>query len=185
MYARLDAIARRIAVVLTATFLLSPIISQVFIGSAPDAAFAQAADPATEAKAFEESKALGTVEAWKAYIANYPTGFHADLARAYLKQLATNSPSPSTPQQAAAREQPAVELTCDQQPTLKSRESRDPAKLRFKNESNGTIVLQWIDFNGALKEFGTLEPGAEVTQDTFLTTLGSRLTGKAVAVRFS
>ena len=86
-----------------------------------------------------------------------------------MKQLAAGSPSPSAPQQAAASEQPAVELTCDQQRTLKSRESKDPARIRFKNESNGTIVLQWIDFNGALKEFGTLEPGAEVTQDTFLT----------------
>ena len=90
-------------------------------------------------------------------------------ACAYLKQLGTNSPSPAAPQQATTPEQPAVELTCDQQPTLKSRESREPARLRFKNESEGTIVLQWIDFNGALKEFGTLEPGAEVTQDTFLT----------------
>ena len=66
MYPRLVAIARRFAVVLTATFLLSPIVSTVFIGSAPDAAFAQAADPAAEAKAFEESKALGTIEAWNA-----------------------------------------------------------------------------------------------------------------------
>ena len=167
MYAILDAVARRCAIVLASTFLFSPLVFQI-TGSAPNAAFAQAADPA-EAKSFEEAKALGTVEAWNAFVAHYPTGFHADLARAYLKQLAANSPSPSTPQQPAAPEQPAVELTCDQQPTLKSRESQEPAKLRFKNESEGTIVLQWIDFNGALKEFGTLEPGAETTQDTFLT----------------
>jgi hypothetical protein len=64
---------------------------------------------------------------------------------------------------------PAVELTCDQQPTLRSRESKEPAKLRFKNDSAGTIVLQWIDYDGRLKEFGTLEPGAERTLDTFLT----------------
>ena len=124
----------------------------------------------TEAEAFEAAKSLGTAEAWNAFIANYPTGFRADLARAYLKQLSgqTSSP-PSAPQQVATPELPAVELTCDQQPTLKSRESNVPAKIRFRNDSEGTIVIQWIDFNGALKEFGTLEPKAEATYDTALT----------------
>jgi hypothetical protein len=84
----------------------------------------------TEAEAFEAAKSLGTAEAWNAFIANYPTGFRADLARAYLKQLSgqTSSP-PSAPQQVATPELPAVELTCDQQPTLKSRESNVPAKI--------------------------------------------------------
>ena len=168
MFAMFNVFSRCCTVFLAAAFLLGPLMSERIAGLTPDAAFAQAAD-SSEAKAFEESKALGTVEAWNAYIANYPTGFHADLARAYLKQLATNAPSPPVPQQAAAPAQPAVELTCDQQPTLKSRESREPAKLRFKNDSEGTIVLQWIDFDGRLKEFGNIEPGAEVTQDTFLT----------------
>lgn len=42
-----------------------------------------------EAKqAFEAAKLLGTVEAWDAFLSNYPKGFHADLARAYVKKLA-------------------------------------------------------------------------------------------------
>ena len=168
MFLKLNAVKRHCALFLATAFLLSPVMLAPIAGFAPDAAFAQAADTA-EAKAFEESKALGTAEAWNAYVANYPTGFHADLARAYLKQLTTNAPPPPAPQQTAAPTQPAVELSCDQQPTLKSRESKEPAKLRFKNDSQGTIVLQWIDFDGRLKEFGTLEPGAEVTQETFLT----------------
>lgn len=159
---------RRCAPAFIAAILLGPLLYPILTGFASDKAFAQSPDTA-EAKAFEESKALGTVEAWNAYIANFPTGFHADLARAYLKQLSAGAPPAPAPQQAAAPQQPAVELSCDEQPTLKSRESREPAKLRFKNESEGTIVLQWIDFNGALKEFGTLEPGAEITQETFLT----------------
>lgn len=168
MYHVFSIFFRRCAIVLIATVLAGPLLPSAFTGFTPDRALAQTPDSA-EAKAFEESKALGTVEAWNAYIANFPTGFHADLARAYLKQLTAGAPLAPAPQQAAAPAQPAVELTCDQQPTLKSRESREPAKLRFKNDSEGTIVLQWIDFNGALKEFGTLEPGAESTQDTFLT----------------
>jgi hypothetical protein len=58
-----------------------------------DAAFAQSAE-ISEKEAFEAAKELGTVEAW---LSNYPTGFHADLARAYVKKLAepTQAPSPS------------------------------------------------------------------------------------------
>ena len=41
-----------------------------------------------EKDAFEAAKALGTVEAWDAFLRNYQTGFHADLARAYVKKLA-------------------------------------------------------------------------------------------------
>ncbi len=50
--------------------------------------------------AFEAAKELGTVEAWNAYLANFPTGFYADLARAYLEQArrrgtgAANGPGP-------------------------------------------------------------------------------------------
>jgi len=38
-------------------------------------------------EAFEAAKELGTVEAWEAFIASYPEGFHAKLARAYIKKL--------------------------------------------------------------------------------------------------
>jgi hypothetical protein len=40
-----------------------------------------------EKDAFESAKELGTIEAWQAFLTNYPSGFHADLARAYVKQL--------------------------------------------------------------------------------------------------
>ena len=70
-------------------------------------AFAQSAGD-SEKEAFEAAKSLGTVEAWDAFLSNYPTGFHADLARAYVKQLAdqTQAPSPS-PEAAASGELPA------------------------------------------------------------------------------
>jgi hypothetical protein len=57
-------------------------------------AFAQSAGE-SEKEAFEAAKELGTVEAWDAFLSNYPTGFHADLARAYVKQLADQTPAPS------------------------------------------------------------------------------------------
>jgi hypothetical protein len=59
-------------------------------------AFAQSS-ASPEKDAFEAAKELGTVEAWDAFLSNYPTGFHADLARAYVKKLAEGAPTPSEP----------------------------------------------------------------------------------------
>ena len=46
-------------------------------------AFAQAETSARED--FEAAKELGTPEAWNAFLVNFPSGFYADLARAYLE----------------------------------------------------------------------------------------------------
>ncbi len=48
------------------------------------------------AAAFNSAKELGTVEAWDAFLSNYPTGFHADLARAYVKKLSEGAPAATT-----------------------------------------------------------------------------------------
>lgn len=63
-------------------------------------AFAESAG-VSEKEAFEAAKSLGTVEAWDAFLSNYPTGFHADLARAYVKKLA-DQPQASSPSPEAA-----------------------------------------------------------------------------------
>jgi hypothetical protein len=60
----------------------------------PSGAFAQAAGT-PEKDAFEAVKELGTVEAWDAFLSNYPTGFHADLARAYVKKLGEGAQAPA------------------------------------------------------------------------------------------
>jgi hypothetical protein len=52
---------------------------------------------------------------------------------------------------------------------MKSERSTEPAKIRFVNESEGSVVIQWIDFDGTLKEYGELQPGAEIVRDTFIT----------------
>lgn len=52
------------------------------------AAEARADSTGVSAKeAFEAAKELGTREAWEAFLASYPTGFYADLARAYMRSL--------------------------------------------------------------------------------------------------
>jgi hypothetical protein len=130
--------------------------------------------PASEKDAFEAAKELGTVEAWDAFLSNYPTGFHADLARAYVKKLGDPATPPpageSTPLPSdSVSGEPSQERPCADARKLKSQRSDKPAKIRFVNESDGTIILQWIDFSGALKEYGEVPPGAQLTQDTFIT----------------
>lgn len=137
-------------------------------------ALAQTPEPTavtSEKEAFEAAKDLGTSDAWGAFLSNYPTGFRADLARAYVKKLSGTQPPPSAavPAQGVVSAEPAYELPCTDATKLKSERSNEPAKIRFVNESEATLIIQWIDFNGSLKEYGELKPGAELTQDTFIT----------------
>lgn len=128
----------------------------------------------TEKEAFEAAKELGTVEAWDAFLSNYPSGFHADLARAYVKKLA----APDVPEAAktAPARPPAREVStarafavrCADRANFRSENSSERATIRFVNNSGTTLVIQWVDFSGALKEYGVLQPGAEMTQDTFI-----------------
>ncbi|MCB1504186.1 MAG: hypothetical protein KDJ47_04340 [Hyphomicrobiaceae bacterium] len=62
-------------------------------GSPP--AMSQNGNPA-EKSAFESAKELGTAAAFQAFLANYPTGFYADLARAYVKKLGGSTTSAAT-----------------------------------------------------------------------------------------
>ncbi len=57
------------------------------------------AEPAAtdEKEAFEAAKELGTADAWNAFLANYSTGFRADLARAYLKKLSGGTQAAAPP----------------------------------------------------------------------------------------
>jgi hypothetical protein len=48
----------------------------------------------SEREAFDAAKELGTIEAWEAFLNNYPTGFRADLARAYVKRIASEPAGP-------------------------------------------------------------------------------------------
>lgn len=79
----------------------------------------------SEKEAFEAAKELGTIEAWEAFLNNFPEGFRADLARAYVRRLGSETkaapaatPTPASPpatppvqQQAATPPPPAPRLS--------------------------------------------------------------------------
>ena len=85
-------------------------------------------------EAFEAAKELGTVEGWNAFLASYPQGFYADLARAYVKKLGGgNAPAPAetvteTPAPAAMIPEagPAAEAAPQSEPAPQSEAAPQP-----------------------------------------------------------
>ena len=65
--------------------------------------------------------------------------------------------------------QPARELSCREQSTIASSNSNTPAKITFINNSGMQRAVQWIDFNGRIKNYADLSAGQQITLDTFLT----------------
>ena len=91
-------------------------------------AFAQSDISAREA--FEAAKELGTPDAWNAFLASFPNGFYADLARAYLNKLgeggAAVPPAAAAP---AAPPAPAASASAPartQTPRVRTRREREP-----------------------------------------------------------
>jgi hypothetical protein len=68
---------------------------------------AQADSKEAQKEAFESAKDLGTVEAWDAFLSNYPDGFYADLARAYVKKLAEPDATDDEPEVSEPAPSPA------------------------------------------------------------------------------
>src|SRR5215207_6617854 len=76
----------------------APVAPSIDAGSLWRETSAQAQTAAPAAKdAFEAARELGTIDAWNAFLANYPNGFYADLARAYLNKLAGGAPATPSP----------------------------------------------------------------------------------------
>jgi hypothetical protein len=218
-----------------------------------------------EKEAFEAAKELGTAEAWKAFLANYSSGLHADLARAYLKKLgestaapdngvtglnvtyveyptgvfikngpntwveqkkaggdalrfvetsrsqhevklfdksrkvhislnitgraiwyapdgsplkklydivstrAESRPPPPAPPQAAAPlpTRKATSVSCRKLGSIRSKYSNRPTKITFVNNSGAYRGILWIDFKGKPKDYANLQPGQQITLETF------------------
>src|SRR5665647_468957 len=88
-----SALAPRLCLCLAA--LLCPMLNAGQPASFPyGSALAQSAG-ASEKEAFDAAKDLGTVDAWNAFLSTYPTGFRADLARAYIKKLGSEAQAPT------------------------------------------------------------------------------------------
>ena len=62
----------------------------------------------SEKEAYEAAKELGTIEAWEAFLENFPKGFRADLARAYVKRLGSED-APVAVERPAPAETPVAE----------------------------------------------------------------------------
>ena len=80
----------------------APVAEKVAKATAPPATdIAPNADDSKIRQAFEDARALGTIAAWRAFLSNYPNGFHSDLAKAYMRNLGytpgSGDPAPAAP----------------------------------------------------------------------------------------
>jgi hypothetical protein len=157
--------------------VLTPTPPPAYAGDTTPAADASARG--VEKDAFDSAKELGTVDAWNAFLASYPTGFHADLARAYLKKLSAGDQPPAQTQTESQAETPTPQLppssaragerSCAERDELASEHSREPTKITFVNKSGMYRAIMWIGFDGKLQDYGGLNSGDQVTHDTFRT----------------
>ncbi len=89
---------------LTIIALLAAPLFASFDTHTPRLIEAAAAEEALSTKeAFEAARQLGTFDAWTVFLESYPSGFHADLARAYLNKLGGGAAEPE-PTDAKAQE---------------------------------------------------------------------------------
>lgn len=141
-----------------------------------------AAQPITaeQRDAFNTAKELGTVAAWNAYLKSYPTGFYADLARAYISKIESvgttvkgsgddQPPRRNVADTQAGTSAAAERVTCKAGGKLKSKSSSRAARVTFENRSGMYRSLQWINGKGEIKDIGGLNSGESITVDTFET----------------
>ena len=62
----------------------------------------------SEREAFAAAKELGTIEAWEAFLNAFPTGYRADIARAYLSRIAAGSRANSSSPPLATQTSPSA-----------------------------------------------------------------------------
>ncbi len=77
----------------------------------PEATVIRTGSGISEQEAFNSAKELGTIEAWEAFLTNFPTGFRADLARAYVNRLATSGGGNQAPPRAVGNAAPPAPAT--------------------------------------------------------------------------
>ncbi|MGZ8400657.1 MAG: VHL beta domain-containing protein [Methyloceanibacter sp.] len=121
-----------------------------------------------EKDAFDSAKELSTLEAWEAFLASYPSGFHADLTRAYVKKLGPNPPPPQAAKMSTAAE-PGPDPSCKQRSKLRSQNSNTPTSITFINKSGQYRGILGLDFDGQPKDYANLNSGERVTLSTFMT----------------
>lgn len=112
------------------------------------AAAGRSGSPAVSEKdAFESAKELGTIEAWEAFLKSFPTGFRADLARAYVKRLAATGGRPTSK---AAKSESTDGASAPALDTFESRPGVAPwRRIRYEmDEGNSSERAASVTGNG-------------------------------------
>lgn len=96
----------------------------------------QSAGEITEKEAFDSAKELGTIEAWQAFLEAFPTGFRADLARAYVRKLGS-----------ARRDSPPIDGSADV--TMESFNCPEGIPLVVEFQNSGSVPSATVSIDGS------------------------------------
>lgn len=146
----------------------SPALAQPSDPAPPSQSSGTTSVASAEKDAFNSAKELGTADAWNAFLTAYPNGFHADLARAYIKKLEGTAPA-AAPANVAAPAGSAREISCSELRSVRSLNSDASTRVTFVNTSGAYRSIHWVNFKGELQSYGGVNSGDEVTYDTFVT----------------
>jgi hypothetical protein len=102
---------------------------------------------------------------FKDYLARFPDGVFASLARERLAALSAPRLATTTPQDAPASQ----DSSCASERTLKSLRGNQPVTITFQNQTNAALSAYWLDYGGKRVLYRRMPVGDSYTQPTYLT----------------
>lgn len=117
-----------------------------------------------EKDAFNSAKELGTPDAWNAFLKAYPSGFHADLARAYLKKMgegeqpSAQATNPVAKPDAKVTAKTAIRVQYDGGEFVKT----GPGKW-VETKNTGSIQIALEEVSASRQEIYLYQPSNQIT----------------------
>jgi hypothetical protein len=115
-------------------------------------------------------KDSGDAAMFRDYLARFPDGVFAAIARERLATLTAPHTALAAPTGPSADDAPAgTDASCASEPRLKSQTGNRPVTLTFKNVSSEALSAYWLDYGGKRVFYRRLGGGESYTQPTYMT----------------
>ena len=115
-------------------------------------------------------KDSGDAAMFRDYLARFPDGVFASIARERIAALTAPRTALAAPTAPSVDDAPAgTDASCATEPRLKSQTGNRPITLTFKNVSSEALSAYWLDYGGKRVFYHRLGGGESYTQPTYMT----------------